>query len=609
MKIRPRQQLLEVWRSLLAASWSDGRWRWADPTGNDSVVDAQQLLCLVFPPVDIESLRFSNPDATYEDVLSALQPLGGAIQIPRVVLDIQIQYLERHRDDEGPRFDGAGYLVLSDGATVTPETADRDIAEGFALSVTLTLAMLAFAREFRRVVNRGEVLDSVRRLEELASERLTAALVGLVRSFAVDSFEYDSKEGTTLLQMLNQTGASRRSVANELRRRLQTVTASVRDLRLGIEEPGDLDNPNRLYQVGWSWGVVEGVGPIEFIAEKSWQRPGDSYPAPYLYFTVVVMDGLADLFSPRTRQLGLLDDVQQRLAQALQLRWELTQRYWSTLGSFGEGRWPLEDLPWRTVDTVEHDYYSLLVTAIIVRDLANRQIPEQDTARLAEVLRELGNRARITRRALSGDPAVESHISGILVGMDRAKLSEAENRLRWTTADFAPLLLKRTVRLLQVVENQGLRRTMMEYLDELWDHLERRKLGPQAGQSLWDEPVRAYPGWTHTRGVPAWQPTLRVVESLVQAAQLTASSPVRNPGLVSQARAMLDEAEHLYDQELLRRGVQVAPAIREMLDSVQGQLNRVREIIQVRPASAVALLTLALHELDSQDSARAGGEE
>ena len=62
------------------------------------------------------------------------------------------------------------------------------------------------------------------------------------------------------------------------------------------------------------------------------------------------MDGILDLSSQRIRELDLLDEEQRQLADALQLRLDLTQRYWSTVARFVTERWPLEDMPWRTSD-------------------------------------------------------------------------------------------------------------------------------------------------------------------------------------------------------------------------------------------------------------------
>ncbi|MFD0664423.1 hypothetical protein [Thermocatellispora tengchongensis] len=75
------------------------------------------------------------------------------------------------------------------------------------------------------------------------------------------------------------------------------------------------------------------------------QPEGSAPNLPFLYFTVIALTSIADLFSERTRVLGLLDDDQQQLANALQRRWDLTQAYWARIAMFGRGRWPLEDIP------------------------------------------------------------------------------------------------------------------------------------------------------------------------------------------------------------------------------------------------------------------------
>jgi hypothetical protein len=71
---------------------------------------------------------------------------------------------------------------------------------------------------------------------------------------------------------------------------------------------------------------------------------------PYLYFTVVALDGIQGLFLDRTLTVGLLNVERQKLAEALCLRWELTQQYWSGIARFGGDRWPLQDIPWRTTE-------------------------------------------------------------------------------------------------------------------------------------------------------------------------------------------------------------------------------------------------------------------
>ncbi len=169
----------------------------------------------------------------------------------------------------------------------------------------------------------------------------------------------------------------------------------------------DLDSPDRLFECGWSWGIVTEAPPIETDEPVGEQPKGAAQDAPYLYFTVIALDAIEDLFSERTRILGLLNDEQQRLSRALQLRWELTRSYWATVATFGDGhRWPLEDIPWRTTDEDASDYYTLLVTSLAVKGLARERGSDTELARVGMVLTELANRARITRRPFDNDPAL-----------------------------------------------------------------------------------------------------------------------------------------------------------------------------------------------------------
>ena len=162
-------------------------------------------------------------------------------------------------------------------------------------------------------------------------------------------------------------------VADELREALRETAARLRDLDVGNERPEKLENPEMLFECGWTWGIADGAPEIEFAQDAGQQRPGYAHNAPYLYFTVVALDGIAELDSDRTRLLNLLNEDQLRMATALRLRFDLTQAYWATIARFGRGRWPLEDIPWCTTDDEESDFFSLLVTSIAVRGLAQQR--------------------------------------------------------------------------------------------------------------------------------------------------------------------------------------------------------------------------------------------
>ena len=180
--------------------------------------------------------------------------------------------------------------------------------------------------------------------------------------------------------MINQGDIASENLVRDLLDDLAQVRSSVqKELTLGLGQVADeLDNPDRLFECGWSWGVVDGAPKIDSIEDVGEQPEGTAAARPYMYFTVVALDGIQDLFSERTRILGLLTEEQQRLATALQLRWDLTRQFWAKIATFGSGRrWPMEDLPWTTSDGDESDYYSLLLDLDRHRGRRRRAVAER----------------------------------------------------------------------------------------------------------------------------------------------------------------------------------------------------------------------------------------
>jgi hypothetical protein len=104
---------------------------------------------------------------------------------------------------------------------------------------------------------------------------------------------------------------------------------------------------------------------------------------------VAALDAIEDLLSERTRLLGLLDEEQRRLSQALQLYAERTRTYWIVVATFGTGRWPLEDVPWRSAGG-ESGYLTLLVGSIAMKGLAYGP----GLVRVGRVLTELARAGR-----------------------------------------------------------------------------------------------------------------------------------------------------------------------------------------------------------------------
>jgi hypothetical protein len=605
MRIQPRQQLLEVWRAAARTSIVDKTWTWGGRDERNSISDAEQLLCLLAPATEVGSFKLDLPDETAEDVLDALSVLGDSVELPRRLIRVISDYMRSYTDEAGtPTFAGGSYFTSTD--PVREPTAEQraiEVVDSFSMSVRLCLATIGFVRVFRTVITRDDLRREVDELEAMASKRLTAAMVGLLRSFAINVFDISSPEGRALCRMVNQSELPQRRIVEDLRRELRQVNAGLRDLTIGTGPVTDLDNPNRLFECGWSWGVAKNSPPVHTTEDVGRQPEGLAQPAPYLYFTVVALDGIQDLFSDRTRILGLLNDEQQRLSRLLQVRWDLTQSYWSTIASFGTGRWPLEDIPWRTTDEDESDYFTLLVTSIMVQALANRPVPEVELGRVGRVLDDLASRARITRRPFAGDPALAVHSPGQAVELIGSEADGAA-RLTWLIYDFSPQLLKRTVRvagLLRTAEGRG---QMLDLADRIWDHIQLRQHRNGPASQLWDQPRGAYAEVKAADERTSWYFTERVVECLVTAAFVVSSPPLRSHIATGLAADLLAEAEHLFDQELLMISAEAGPAMGSALQTVRTTLRRARDLMPDRPGTALVLVSEVLRELDRLAAAR-----
>jgi len=298
---------------------------------------------------------------------------------------------------------------------------------------------------------------------------------------------------------------------------------------------------------------------------------------------VVALDGIQDLFSERTRILGLLDDEQQRLARALQLRWDLTRQFWAKVATFGDGRWPLEDLPWVTTDGRESDYYSVLLTSIVVEGIGIDRVADVDVERIGRLLEELANRGRITRRLMTDDPALSLHLPGMqlrLIGTE--KVAEGP-RLQWTVSSFTLLVLKRLLRVAELLDDPAARVRFLDLADEIWGHIERRRMDSLTARGLWDEPTQVFAGTSFPAyETPSWYHTERVIEVLVAAANVTLSIPAGTSTLADHAQQLLAEAEHLFDQERLRGTNDTGEQMRESFQVVGARLRRARELLRDR---------------------------
>jgi len=604
MRLQPRQQILDVWRSVAQCSGGSDGWRWGGRQGRNSISDAEQLLCLMYPAASVANLRLDVPDSTSRDVLESLRVLGDGVKIPKLMIDVISEYMDTYTAEDGTPLFGAGkyFQPVDPSAALTDKQLTLGVVDSFATAITLSLATLGFLNVFGRSVRRQELREKISALKTATSKRLSAAMVGLLRSFCVYVFEPESPPGQTLCRTLNQSGEPDRLVVERLQRRLANVRASFREARLGLSQDDALDNENMLFECGWSWGVVTDAPQVPTSEQIGEQAAGAALSAPYLYFTVVALDGIGDLFSDRTRVLGLLNEEQQRLAQALQLRWSLTRQYWSAVARFGEGRWPLEDIPWRTTDAEESDYFSLLVTAVVMMDLIGRQATDDDLTRTVAVLEELAIRGRVNRRVVRGDPAIGLHVPGVVLSLYGAEKFGPD--VLWTVSDYSVLLLKRAARAAGLSRSRSARDRLSTVAEAALGHLWSRRIRKGRGSGLWDDPSQVFPGVVAEDDLPSWYLTERVIECLIIAAESVGESPIRSPRLLEVATDLLGEADQLFSQEQLEASQHENSAMQKTMHGLQVKLSRARQVLQERPGTAQALVLEALRDLDQLAVAR-----
>ncbi|WP_067532717.1 SCO2524 family protein [Nocardia crassostreae] len=618
MRIQPRQQILSVWRSLLTACYRDGEWVWGGKDGANSISDAEQLLCLLYLATEIEGFELDRPDDISDDIRAALAPMGNGPRIGATLVQILEDYIDRYTTvieveagmkKDIPVFSAGSYLASAEEHDPTPEQRALDVVDSYSMSLTLCLAALKFLRGFQLFVGgqarrEGRELSArIKVLDERINTRLTAAMVGLVRSFVVNTVAPESPEGRAMLSMLNQTGAPTDSVVEAVARRLERVRIRLRNsITLSQTPDVDLYDEGLLFECGWSWSLVREAEPIEFIDMLIAAEAGYAVARPYLHFTVVALDGINDLTSVRTRELDLLDAQQRRLAEALQLRWDLAQRYWSAVARFGTGRWPLQDIPWRTSDGEESDYFSLIVTAVLMQDLLNREASDDDLNRAAPVLDELARRGRIVSRMTENDPARAMHDPGVRLRLHGSQDVNGGTLLVWTVSDYATVLLKRTLQVARLSGTMETRDRLMALAQDIMDHLDRRAFREGRSTGLWDDPHRLFGGAEGHE--PSWYLTERVIECLVTAARMFQDPPLRSPILVLRAMELLTEAEHLLNRELLELSEKDITPNRRALASAERRLERARGLIDERPGTALSLATQALLELDELVYAR-----
>ncbi|MFJ9742588.1 SCO2524 family protein [Streptomyces sp. NPDC101166] len=612
MQIKPRQNLLEVWQAIGRHSFDNGEWDWGEWGGRSSVADAERLLCLMYPATEISAFRLDDPDTTQRDVERALRNAGDSTAIPGNLVKVLTHFMEQHRGEGRPTFAGGYYFSPEDPEQqLSQEQRDVGVVDAYSMSVTLCLATLGFLKVYRGKTQRASTLAQIERLWEATSARLTAAMVSLLRSFTVNVVDVTGDQGQALTRLLGQGRLSQRQVMQRFQERFKQLRAVISEsliLGLDADVTDELRNENRMFECGWAWSLVRGAPDVEVEPDTAVaigkQPEGVAHAVPYLYFTVVALDGIPDLFSERTLVLGLLNPEQQKLADALRLRWEITQQYWSAVARFGDGTWPLEEIPWRTtLQQLESEYFSLSVASILVHDLVRRRATDDDLTRTVAVMERLAERGRITSGMTRDDPAIGLHNPGVtlpLLGSDALGPP-----MKWTMTDFSAQLLKRTIQLCSLSRNISSQDRLLQLAESILDHLWQRRLSEGDGVGLWDNVHAVYPESPVRQGPLSWNIMERITECMVAAHGLYDQKPVRSSELTELSRALISEAAHLFGREQME---QAAPALKspqgEEIKAIEADLRRARRLVGDQPGTAYALALGVLTRLDTLARAR-----
>lgn len=492
--LNPAEEILVTWAAFVAAVQHNRLWGDARNCRN-AIIDSEALLVLLQPEMEIarfglestDGQSLSTRDRAVARVLSTIA--AGRAQdedeLPTSVrarlLEVLTDYYVTHGADT-PTFSAGEYLLIEPERAPEVDRLQKDVqvVDAYTFGLTASLATLHLVKRWFPNKNQTEErYQPVATLRNYAERRLTCSLRGLVDSFAVYS-------QLTAGEWRDQT---RLRWPEASVRELSTIRAQIAQMRKDI-------GSKLTYEIGWSWGPVP---PMERLRSSGREYPYYAEAAPYLYFTVVALDGIKDLSADWVLYSDLLEDPeQQELAQTLRQYADMTERYWSALaGNDVGGRWALQNIPWSTSDGVQSDYWTLYLLRVALPGLT---ATPHDTRRLIGLLEELAQRARITRAPVPPrtDPAIALHWPGLdllLAPPELASRSHAGANslptLKWTVFDFAPQLLKVAGQLLRTATNHRDRSELISLIGRIWLHLAKRR----NSLGVWDRLDEVYPEW------------------------------------------------------------------------------------------------------------------
>lgn len=655
MALKAREQLYRVlnhWTASAAGQAADSP-RWGDEfVGKEQrcvVADAEMLLCLLAPSFHLDAFSLADParvsDVGFRTTLKKFTKgsAGDSRADAQVVPSDQVKEFINARIESfvdvplAEAFSPGPYAQVSGGTKASRRHLQYEglkVLDAYTLTASVCVQAMFLLTSWIDALapspENGELAARTRegfvRTRDKCSERLTHALLGVVRSFVVKTYdthvgapepgggyasngEWERQNGRVWPGAGGKGFGGPADVLSTIRTRLAARPEYQALLRGRNEIP---------FACGFSWGPTSDAfwGDEELPDAPPTFASGQSeiwaVDAPYLYFTITALEGVADLLATKVRSANLLTRDQAYLVAQLGFLVENTMLYWRALafaprfGGDKDERWSLERLPWRTSDGDRDDYYSLYVTGLVLAAREQR-LKAVDLNRLIALLEELAQRGRVTREPYAfglstRDPAVSVHDPGKRLQLETS--GDAGIDAGWIVDDFAPKLLRLAGVAAQRAEDPALRRRALRLADEIWDlNLERRGFEHIVGSGgvVWDRPMAPYGSdgdefvidadLDLSKQVFSWHLTQRVADGLVSVTLGQEQSTT--PGL-----AMRTLTEEVLDA-LSDRGSE--------LDDVRDNLTAIEDELRAeRPGRALQKMLRVLSDVEDRDDARNG---
>ena len=251
------------------------------------------------------------------------------------------------------------------------------------------------------------------------------------------------------------------------------------------------------FECGWSWGLIGPPQPNSVASTYLREQLCYAVSEPYLYFTWTALAGIADLSDLELRPDELLEDNDLRAAIEVKELARLTNNYWSVLANqqshqsktdrrITDSR--LVDIPWKTTDEDESEYYTLYLMGILYSQTGQGI----DHKLATDVLEQLAQRGRITTRPLlipsndsediRAEATVETlHYPGKSLDLYALSIDSHKDPLqiaKWRIYDYAPLLLKVSIEIRKRTTDHDTRQRVNAIIDEVLTHLANRQGEP-----------------------------------------------------------------------------------------------------------------------------------